>query len=44
MILTGSLNVYAGITGSLYGTASWGSSSITSSYALTASYIDGGFY
>lgn len=33
--ITGSLNVSSGITGSLHG---------TSSYALTASYIDGGFY
>lgn len=34
-ILTGSLTVFGGITGSLLG---------TSSYSLTASYIDGGFY
>ena len=33
--VTGSLNISGSITGSLFGTAS---------YALTASYIDGGFY
>ena len=42
---SGSLTVPAGgITGSLYGTASWAensSQSISSSYALTASYIEG---
>ena len=44
VIITGSLDVSSGITGSLYGTASWAisssyaSQSISSSYALTASY------
>ena len=36
--VTGSLNVRGGITGSLFGTASWAQNSISSSYALTASY------
>jgi hypothetical protein len=42
--LTGSLNVLEGITGSLFGTASWAisashaPSALTSSYAITASY------
>ena len=35
-IISGSLNVSSGITGSLFGTASW---AISSSYALTASYV-----
>ena len=35
IILTGSVNIQGGITASLFG---------TSSYSLTASYIDGGFY
>jgi hypothetical protein len=35
VIITGSLNVTTYITGSLFG---------TSSYAITSSYIDGGFY
>lgn len=58
-VITGSLIVTAGITGSLFGTASWAENAITasfvtasnvigtvssSSYAVTASYIDGGFY
>jgi hypothetical protein len=47
--ITGSLNVNDGITGSLYGTASWAENSITASYilqavsasyALTASYVE----
>ena len=62
VLITGSLNVSQGITGSLFGTASWaqnvstasyvtgsnvygpfGSNSVlTSSYALTASYVIGG--
>ena len=36
--ITGSLIVTSGITGSLFGTSSWAIN------ALTASYIDGGFY
>jgi hypothetical protein len=41
--LTGSLSVRGGITGSLYGTSSWAENSISSSYALTASYaLNGG--
>jgi hypothetical protein len=36
--VTGSLNVRGGITGSLYGTSSWAENSVSSSYALTASY------
>jgi hypothetical protein len=35
MVVTGSINVSSGITGSLFG---------TSSYALSASYVDGGLY
>jgi hypothetical protein len=42
--ITGSLNVTQGITGSLFGTSSWANNAISSSYAVTASYIDGGFY
>lgn len=41
-IITGSLNVTAGITSSLFGTASWSDNSITASFittAQTASYI-----
>jgi hypothetical protein len=38
VVITGSLNVKNGITGSLYGTSSW---AISSSYALTASYVSG---
>jgi hypothetical protein len=38
--ITGSLNVTgAGITGSLFGTASWASNAITASNALTASFV-----
>jgi hypothetical protein len=47
--ITGSLNVTNGITGSLFGTASWAQNSISSSYPLTVSgsslrstYIPGG--
>ena len=36
--VTGSLNVTSGITGSLFGTASWANNVISSSYALTASF------
>ena len=35
-IITGSLNVTAGITGSLFGTASWAQNAVTSSYILSA--------
>jgi hypothetical protein len=43
--LTGSLSfVGGGVTGSLFGTSSWASNAVTSSYAFTASFIDGGFY
>ena len=38
-IITGSLNVQNGITGSLFGTSSWASNAVTASYALTASYV-----
>jgi hypothetical protein len=38
VIISGSLDVSSGITGSLFGTASW---AISSSYALTASYVSG---
>ncbi len=34
--VTGSLNVVGGITGSLYGTASWAENALTSSYVLNA--------
>ena len=34
--ITGSLNVTAGITGSLFGTASWAQNAVTSSYILSA--------
>jgi hypothetical protein len=37
-IVTGSLNVTAGITGSLLGTSSWANNAVSSSYAATASY------
>jgi hypothetical protein len=37
-IISGSLDVSSGITGSLYGTSSW---AVSSSYALTASYVSG---
>jgi hypothetical protein len=37
-VITGSLNVTQGITGSLFGTASWANNVISASYALTASY------
>lgn len=39
--ISGSLTVTSGITGSLFGTSSWARSS---SYALTASYIDQNFF
>jgi hypothetical protein len=39
-IVTGSLTVTQGITGSLFGTASWAVNAVSSSYALTASYLD----
>jgi len=39
-IITGSLNVTAGITGSLFGTASWSVNAVTASYSLTASYVN----
>jgi hypothetical protein len=52
--ITGSLNVSAGITGSLFGSSSFSTTAssatsitfipITSSYSLTSSYIDGGRY
>jgi len=35
-IITGSLNVSSGITGSLFGTASWATNAVTSSYILNA--------
>ena len=41
--VTGSLNVVGGITGSLFGTASWAQNAVTASYvqtAQTASYIN----
>ena len=34
--ITGSLNVSAGVTGSLFGTSSWASNAITASYVLNA--------
>ena len=41
--MTGSLNVSSGITGSLLGTASYATSALSSSYAITASYaLNGG--
>jgi hypothetical protein len=40
--VTGSLNVSGGITGSLLGTASYATNALSSSYALTASYVEGG--
>jgi hypothetical protein len=36
LIITGSLNVSAGITGSLFGTASYATQALSASYALTA--------
>jgi hypothetical protein len=36
--ITGSLNVSGGITGSLFGTASYATTTISASYAVTASY------
>jgi len=38
-IITGSLNVTGGITGSLLGTASYATQALSSSYAVTASYV-----
>lgn len=38
-IVTGSLTITGGLTGSLNGTSSWSNNSTTSSYALTASYV-----
>jgi len=35
-VMSGSLNVIQGITGSLFGTSSWAQNSVTASYALTA--------
>jgi hypothetical protein len=37
--ITGSLNVTAGITGSLLGTASYANNALSSSYAATSSYV-----
>ena len=37
--ITGSLNVTGGITGSLLGTASYATQALSSSYAVTASYV-----
>lgn len=37
-LLTGSLNVSNGITGSLFGTSSWADNAISSSFATTASF------
>jgi hypothetical protein len=42
VFVTGSLNISAGITGSLFGTASYSLQSLSSSYALTASYAMNG--
>ena len=39
-IISGSLNVIQGITGSLFGTSSWASNVVSASYAATASYIN----
>jgi hypothetical protein len=39
VLVTGSLNVSGGITGSLLGTASYANQALSSSYALTASFI-----
>jgi hypothetical protein len=41
-IITGSLTVTSGITGSLQGTASWTNNALTSSYALFAANGGGG--
>jgi hypothetical protein len=38
--ITGSLNASAGITGSLFGTASWAVSSSCALFAITASYVE----
>jgi hypothetical protein len=38
--ITGSLNVSAGITGSLFGTASFATTTISSSFASTASFVN----
>jgi hypothetical protein len=38
--ITGSLNVTNGITGSLFGTSSYALQALSSSFALTASYLD----
>ena len=45
-IITGSLEVTQGITGSLHGTASWATNAVTASYAInaaTASYVSSNF-
>ena len=42
-IITGSLTVTAGITGSLFGTASWSINAITASYFLTSSVTSASF-
>jgi hypothetical protein len=42
--ITGSLGVTNGITGSLFGTASWSSKSITSSYSVSSSYAQTASY
>jgi hypothetical protein len=39
-IISGSLKVVQGITGSLFGTSSWASNVVSASYAATASYIN----
>jgi hypothetical protein len=39
-VISGSLNVLSGITGSVFGTASWARNSITSSYSLTSSFVN----
>ena len=39
VLVTGSLNVSGGITGSLLGTASYALNALSASYALTASYV-----
>jgi hypothetical protein len=41
VLVTGSLSVTSGITGSLFGTASWAQNAVTSSYTLTASVVTG---
>ena len=44
MVVTGSLNISNGITGSLFGTSSYSLYNLSSSFSLTASYIDGGTF